>query len=125
MLRRSAWGNICCILSTATSRDRRNASGDLLACGTAGPPKNKYLTIKPPMTNMARKYGSEIWSFAICATEYANHRCVLGTLLVSAASLLGSSQCRVVRFGTASWWGFGAVQYSQTYKPVGALMLKF
>ena len=62
MLRLSACGNICCILSTAISRDRRKASGDRAGRGGEGPAKNIYLITRPEMTRMASRYGSEIWS---------------------------------------------------------------
>jgi hypothetical protein len=63
ILRRSACGNICCILSTANSLALRIASGERDDGGAGDPPlKKRYRTMKPTMTRIAKKYGSETWS---------------------------------------------------------------
>lgn len=62
MLRRSACGNICCILSTASSLALRIASGERDDGAGDAPLKKRYRMMKPRMMRITTKYGSEIWS---------------------------------------------------------------
>jgi hypothetical protein len=56
MLRRSTCGNICCILSTATSLDRHTASGERVDGVEAPVPlKKRYRTMNPMMIKMTTK----------------------------------------------------------------------
>lgn len=65
MLRLSAWGNICCIRSTAVSRDLRMSSGDLVGRGVCVPEKNRYRIMSPDRSRIPARYGSDICSLAM------------------------------------------------------------
>lgn len=67
IVRRSTCGNICCILSTATSRclNCDNESRGCWLLDEEGDEKKRYRTINPESTMITTSEGRLIWSLAI------------------------------------------------------------
>lgn len=70
IVRRSTWGNICCILSTAASRVRSTDAAlcrDADADGGGDGEKKRNRITNAVISSITIRYGSEICSFAMIA----------------------------------------------------------